>query len=64
MFTWQSGPIGKRIKLTNVKSKSFVHENYGTSVSGAILSQNINGMPVEYCISAENSVSYCQYFNF
>ena len=56
MFTWQSGPSGKRIQLTNVKSMPFEHENFGASVSGVTLSQNINEMPLEYCISAQNSV--------
>lgn len=62
MFTWQSGPAGNEIQITNVKSKSFKHENYGAGVSGVILSQEINRMPLEYCISSQNSVSNIQNF--
>lgn len=60
MFTWQSGSASNEFKLSEVKSGSFEHTEYGKSACGVLISQKLNTMPLEYCVAADKKSGECE----
>ena len=57
MFTWQSGSASDKFQLENVESRSFRDfRSHDTSITGVAISQTLKKMPLEYCISAKQTV--------
>ena len=57
MFTWQSGSASDKFQLENVESRSFRDfRSHDTSITGVVISQTLKKMPLEYCISAKQTV--------
>jgi non-lysosomal glucosylceramidase len=60
MFSWQAGSATDEFEIDQIVSGPFeLYSAYETNVTGVVINQTINKMPLQYCVAAE-ATSKCQ----